>query len=83
MREERLKVEDYVDDFYSLEKYKKAYKETINPINAQNMSVKASGDKIDAPSFEDTKKNLALKKRLKEGENSNKKAIVYGRVSIK
>ena len=58
-REERLKVSDYVDDFYSLEKYKKAYAEMINPINGQNMWVKIGGDQIHAPSFEDTKKNLA------------------------
>jgi len=56
MREERLKVEDYVDDFYSLAKYKKAYAETINPINGQNMWVKTIGDQIHEPPFEDTKK---------------------------
>ena len=56
MREEGLKVEDYVDDFYSLAKYKKAYAETINPINGQNMWVKTIGDQIHEPPFEDTKK---------------------------
>ena len=66
----------------SFGKYKKAYKQTINPINSQNMWVKASGDQIHAPSFEDTKKNLALKRRLKEGQKSNKQESGYGRVSI-
>jgi len=83
MREERLKVEDYVDDFYSLEKYKKAYAETINPINGQNMWVKTSGDQIHAPSFKDTQKNLALKRRLEEGEKRDKQARSYGKVSTK
>jgi len=81
--EKRLKVEDYVDDFYSLGKYRKAYIETISPINGQNMWVKTSVDQIYAPLFEDTKKNLALKRWLEQGEKSNKQAHSYGKVSMK
>ena len=47
------------------------------------MWVKASGDQIHAPSFEDAKKNLALKRRLEEGEKNSKQASANGRVSTK
>ena len=72
-----------MDDFYFLEKYKKAYKGTINPINGQNIRIKTSGDQIHAPSFQDAKKNLTLKRRLEEGEKSNKQASGYDKVSTK
>jgi len=40
MRGERQKVEDFVHDFYSIDKYKKAFAYAINPINGCNPWVK-------------------------------------------
>jgi len=72
MREQRTKVEDYVHDYYSIEKYKKAYAYTINPINGRNLWEQV-GVQIHPPEFKDTKKNLAFKRRPEEGESSCRK----------
>ena len=66
MREHRVKVEDYIDECYSTEKYKKAYARIINPINCKNLWQQL-GVQIHPPEFKDTKKNLGLRGALKKG----------------
>ena len=84
MREHRVKVEDYVDDYYSIEKYKKAYVCTINPINGRNLWEQV-GVQIHSLEFKDTKKNLAFKRKPEEGESScrRSKRCGTGQVSRK
>ena len=38
-KKQRQKVEDIMDDFYSINKYKKAFAYAINPINGCNLWV--------------------------------------------
>ena len=47
------------------------------------MWIKTSEGQIHVPSFEDAKKNLALKRRLEEGEKSKKQVGGYGKESTK
>ena len=37
MREHRVKVKNYVDEYYSIDKYKKAYARMINSISDRNL----------------------------------------------
>ncbi|KAJ8427705.1 hypothetical protein Cgig2_008295 [Carnegiea gigantea] len=73
IREHRVKVEDYIDDYYLIEKYKKAYACTINPINGRNLWEQV-GVQIHPPEFKDTKKNLAFKRKPEEGESSYRRS---------
>jgi len=46
MHEERQNVEDFVHDYYSVDIYKKAFANVINPVNGRNQWVKE-----DIPTF--------------------------------
>jgi len=57
----------YVHDFYCADKCKKARVCTVKFINGENMWVRVLGDLILPPPFTNTTKNLALKRRPKDG----------------
>jgi len=66
-------MEDFVHDFYSLNMYKKAFANAINPVNGCNQWVKQDLLAFLPPKFDVSLKNLALKRRPGEGDHSNKK----------
>lgn len=48
-RFEGEKPEDYIDEFYSISSYKKAYKPIINPTNGLNNWPKSNKPELQAP----------------------------------
>ena len=70
-------------DFYSVNMYKKAFPNVINPINGHNQRVKLDLPTFLPPEFDVSLKNLAFKRRPKEGVNSNKKVKTSEKLSRK
>ena len=83
MREERQKVEDFIHEFYSIDKYRKAFAYAVNPINGHNLWVKQDLPTFLPPHFDFSMKNLAFNRGPKEGGHRKKHFDSSGKFSRK
>jgi len=72
-----------VHDYYSVDMYKKAFANVINPVNGPNQWVKQDIPTFIPPEFDVSLKNLAFKRRPEEGDSSNKKVQSSEKLSRK
>ena len=76
-------MEDFVHEFYSIDKYRKAFAYAINPINGRNLWIKQDLPTFLLPHFDVLLKILAFKRRPEECEHSKKHFDSSSKVSRK